>query len=183
MGEPHIYHILAFCFAGQNTAGEVADEVRRGQKMGGYKVVTEAVVEVDEKGKTDIHELGRGGLGAAFGAISGGVLSLIGGPVGLLAWAVAGGVIGGVAGKHLGKAIPKKDLQALGEQMQPDTSAYMVMVKYKDVERVLDSMKAYNASVITLTVGDELSSEIASVARAQVDVVKPVEDGAEDAEQ
>ena len=62
--------------------------------------------EQDEKGKVHIHEPGHGGLGAAAGVVAGGLLGLIGGPVGVVR-AVGGGVVGGVAGQCLVVLSPK----------------------------------------------------------------------------
>jgi uncharacterized membrane protein len=165
-----VYSIIAFVFADKGTAKKVYDEIKGGAKDAGYKVIANAAVEVDEKGKAHIHEAGHGGLGAAVGAGGLGLLSLIGGPAGLLAWAVAGGVIGGFAGKYGGRAIPTKDLEELAAQMQPNTSAILALVEDKQSEALIDSMKGYKAQVVTLTVGDEVSGEIAQAVNAQVEV-------------
>jgi uncharacterized membrane protein len=178
-----VYHILAFCFANKNTADQVAKEVRQNQKLANYKVVAEAVVEVDEKGKTHVHEPGKGGVGTTIGLVTGGLLGLIGGPAGLLAWTVAGGVIGGVAGKFGGRLIPVKDLKALGEQMDPNSSAFLALVEDTYAENVITDMQGYNANVVTLTVGDEASGEIAAAVSADIDA--PVEsdpDGSDQAD-
>ena len=91
-----------------------------------------------------------------------GLLALIGGPVGLLAMAAAGGVVGGVAGHYLGRPIRKGELKELGEQLTPDSSAFLLLLEDTETEGVVDSMAGYNANVVTLTVGSELSGQIAS---------------------
>ena len=111
--------------------------------------------------------------GTAAGLVVGGLLGLIGGPAGLLAWAVAGGVIGGFAGKIGGRAIPKKDLEELSAQMKPNTSAILAIVEDKQAESLIDSMKGYKAQIVTLTVGDEVSGEIAQAVVADVEVPAP----------
>ena len=175
-----VYHILAFCFTDQSTAGEVAKEVRQSQKLDTYRVVVEAVVEVDEKGKTHIHEPGRGGLGTTLGLVTGGILGLIGGPAGLLAWTIAGGVIGGVAGKYLGRAIPAAELKALGDQMEPNSSAFLAIVEDVDAQNVINDMEAFKANVVTLTVGDEMSDQIAQIVAGQVEMTESDRDGGDE---
>jgi uncharacterized membrane protein len=170
-----VYNIVALCFADRATGQEVAKAVRSEQKLAGYKVVAEAVVEVDAKGKTHIHEPGRGGLGGGIGAAAGGLLGLIGGPAGLLAWAVAGGVVGGIAGHYMGRAIPAKDLEKLGKQMKPDSSAFLALVEDTDTEKVIDEMKGYKANVVTLTIADEASGTVEMAVAA--DVTVPKQDG------
>ena len=137
-------------------------QIKKSGSLDGQKIVAEAIVEQDEKGKVHIHEPGKGGVGTVVGVIGGGLLGLIGGPVGLLAWAVGGGVVGGVAGKYLGRPFSKGDLKEIGEAMSPDSSAFLLLVEDVDSESVVNGMKGYNANVVTLTVGDELSGQIAS---------------------
>lgn len=174
-----VYNIVAFVFADRDTAKQVSDELKHSAKDAGYKIIANAAVEVDEKGKAHIHEAGHGAWGFVLGAGGFGLLSLIGGPAGLLAWAVAGGVIGGFAGKLGGRAIPKKDLEELAAQMKPNTSAILAIVEDKEAEALVDSMSPYKATVVTLTLGDEVSGEIAQAMTAQVDVPVQVETAAD----
>lgn len=165
-----VYNIIAFTFADRTTAQTVSNELKHTAKDVDDMIVANAVVEMDEKGKAHIHEAGHGGRGAVGGVVVGGLLGLIGGPVGLIAWAVAGGVIGGFAGKIAGRAIPKKDLEELAAQMKPNTSAILAIVEDKQSEALLDSMQGYKATVVTLTMGDEVSGEIAQAVAADVEV-------------
>jgi uncharacterized membrane protein len=165
-----VYNIVAFNFAGQDTASETVVAIKASGALEGYDIAAQAVVEQDAKGKVHIHEPGRGGVGAAVGGLGGGLLSLIGGPAGVLAWVVGGAVVGGVAGHYLGRPISKGDLKEIGEAMSPDSSAFMLLLEDTYSEDVVDSLKGYNANVVTLTVGDELSGHIASyVAGAATD--------------
>jgi uncharacterized membrane protein len=152
------------------------DELKAAEFEGtelGYRIVANAVVEVDHKGKAHIHEGGHGGRGAMGGAAAGGLQGLIGGPAGLLAWAVAGGVIGGFAGKYGGRAIPKADLEKLSAQMKPNTSAILVIIEDKGAEQLINQMAPYQAQVVTLTVGDETSGAIAQAVAADVTSAAP----------
>jgi uncharacterized membrane protein len=157
-----VYNILAFRFDGQKGAEEALKQVKSLDALAGYKIAAQATVEQDAKGKVHIHEPGRGGLGGGVGAGAGALLGLIGGPAGVLAWAVAGGVLGGVAGHYMGRPIAKGDLQEIGEALTPDTSFLLMLLEDTDSEDVIKSMKGYSANVVTLTVGDELSGQIAS---------------------
>jgi len=156
-----VFNILAFGFDGQDTAGQTVKDIKSSGALEDYIIVAQAVVEQDAKGKVHIHEPGHGGVGAVVGGVGGGLLSLIGGPVGLLAWVVGGAVVGGVAGKYLGRPIKKGDLKEIGEAMQPDSSAFLLLLDDIYSEGAIDSMSGYSANVVTLTVGDELSGQIA----------------------
>ena len=155
-----VYNILAFTFDGQDTAGQTVKDIKSSGALEGYEIVAQAVVEQDPKGKVHIHEPGHGVWGAVIGGTVGGLLGLIGGPVGVLALAASGAAVGGVAG-HLDRAIPKDDLEQIGEAMSPDSSAFLLLLEDTYSEGAINSMSGYNANVVTLTVGDELSGQIA----------------------
>ena len=100
--------------------------------------------------------------------MTGGLLGLIGGPAGLLVWAAGGALLGGVAGKYLGRNLPQETLKELGQSMDPNSSAILAIAEDKNAKAVIDEMEGYNARIITLTVGDQLSGEIAQYVAAEV---------------
>src|SRR5215472_3915716 len=165
-----IYNILVFSFGDTETADVVVKELKDSQKLGGYKVVAEAVVIREADGSIHVHEPGEGGTGAAIGAVLGGAIGLLGGPVGVLWLAAAGGALGGVAGHFAGRSIPEDDLKKIGEQLQPNSSAFLALVEDTDAEAVVNSMSGVNANVVTVTLGDELSGTIAQAVEADVTV-------------
>jgi uncharacterized membrane protein len=165
-----IYDILVFAFTDTRTADAVVEELKASQKLGGYKVVAEAVVIHEADGSVHIHEPGKGGRGATIGAVAGGALALLGGPVGVLALAVTGGVIGGVAGHFAGREISADDLKQIGAQLPPNSSAFLALVENTDAEAVVNNMKGYKANVVTVTLGDELSGTIAQAIAAEIQV-------------
>jgi uncharacterized membrane protein len=165
-----IYDILVFSFVDTHTADEVVNELKASQKLGGYKIVAEAVVIREADGSVHVHEPGEGGKGAAIGAVVGGAIGLLGGPVGVLWLAAAGGALGGVAGHFAGRSIPEDDLKKIGEQLQPNSSAFLALVENTDAEAVVNSMSGVQANVVTVTLGDELSGTIAQAVEADVTV-------------
>jgi uncharacterized membrane protein len=168
-----IYNILVFSFLDTHTADEVVNELKASQKLGGYKVVAEAVVIREADGSVHVHEPGEGGKGATIGAVVGGAIGLLGGPAGVLWLAAAGGALGGVAGHFAGRSIPADDLKKIGEQLQPNSSAFLALVENTDAEAVVNSMSGINANVVTITLGDELSGTIAQAIEADITVKAP----------
>ena len=165
-----VFNVLAFNFAGQDTAQKTVKEIKASGALDDQYVIAQIIVEQDEKGKVHVHETGRGGLGAVFGGVAGSLLSLIGGPVGFLTWVVGGAVVGGVAGKYLGRPFKKGDLKEVGESMAPDSSAFLLLVEDIYSEAVVDSLSGVSANVVTLTVGDELSGELTQFMAAEATV-------------
>ena len=160
--DSHVYTVLAFCFTDRPTAAEVLKELKAAKKLEEFHSVAEAVVEVDDKGKSHVHQHGRGGVGAAVGIMAGEALALLGGPVGLLAFAVVGGAVGGAAGHFVDQAFSKDDLARLRDQLSPNSSALLTMAKEADTESIKTGMTGYPATVVTLALGAEASQAVAT---------------------
>jgi uncharacterized membrane protein len=176
----NVFNVVAFNFAGKDTAKETLKDIKVSEALGGEYIVAQIIVEQDEKGKVKVSETGRGGLGAVVGAVEGGLLSLIGGPYGFLTWVATGAVVGGIAGKYFGRPIKKGDLKEIGKAMPDDSSAFLLLVEDIYSEVVADSLSGVSANVVTLTVGDELSGEIAQYVAASVDVDDDAGDDTDD---
>ena len=161
-----VYTVLAFCFTNRATAGEVLKEFKAARKLEEFNIVAEAVVEVDDKGKSHVHQHGRGGVGAAVGIMAGEALALLGGPVGLLAFAAVGGIAGGAAGNFVDQAFSKGDLARLKDQLSPNSSALLTMAKEAETERIKTGMTGYPATVVTLALGEEASQAVAAGTQA-----------------
>ena len=147
-----VYNILAFSFAGQDTAAQTMKEIKSSGALDGYEIAAQATIDQDAKGKVHIHEPGKGGVGATVGAVAGGLLGLIGGPAGVLAMATAGAAVGGTAGHYWGRAIPKEDLEELGEALTPNSSMMLLLLEDTYSEGVINSMAGYSGDAVTLTV-------------------------------
>ena len=158
------YHVVAYEFAGRKRAKEVVDLIRKGGRANDYKVQAWAVIEVDDYGKAHVHQSGHGGVGTAVGTGVGALLGLVGGPAGLLVWTLGGALIGGVAGKHMGHHFDTDELKALTVDMGPNTSAIIVVVEDKQIESMGKALDEYGAKVVTVTMGSQLSGEMASYA-------------------
>lgn len=164
-----VYDILAFVFDGQDTAKETLSDIKSAGALEGFTIQAQCIAEQDEKGKVHIHEPGKGGVGGTIGAAAGGLLGLIGGPAGVLAMSAAGAAIGGTAGHYWGRIVPASDLKELGAALAPNTSALLLLLEDTYSEDVINGMAAYDTNVVTLTVGDDLSDEIAQYAAASTD--------------
>ncbi len=157
-----VYHVVAYEFEGRDRALQVAELVRKGGRGGDYKVAAWAVVEVDDRGKAHVRQSGHGGKGTAIGVGTGALLGLIGGPAGLLVWTLGGALIGGLAGKYMGHEFDADTLKALTVDMGPNTSAILVVIEDKAVQDAATELGQYGAKVVTLTLGSQLSGELAT---------------------
>lgn len=166
-----VYHIIVFSFEGEKSADVAAKLLKDRQKEEEYKVVSWATVRVDDKGKVHTHEPGRGGVGLATGAVAGGLLGLIGGPAGLLLWALGGALVGGSVGHFVGRSIPQDDLKELGLRLKPNSSAILALIDDTGATKLIDDMKGENVEVLTMTFGDQASGVIGQAVVADGEVV------------
>ena len=164
-----VYDIVAFVFDGEKAAKENLDAIKSAGLLDGFDIQAQCLIEQDAKGKVHIHEPGKGGVGATVGAVAGGLLGMLGGPSGALAMAAAGAAVGGTAGHYWGRMVPEKDLKALGTTLTPNTSAMLLLLEDTESEGLINSMAAYDTNVVTLTVGNDLSGEIAQYVAASGD--------------
>jgi uncharacterized membrane protein len=98
--------------------------------------------------------------------MAGETLALLGGPVGLLAFAAMGGVVGGAAGHFVDQAFSKADLAKLKEQLPPNSSALLTMAKETETEKIAADLRNYGAVVVTLVLGEEASQAVAADSQA-----------------
>jgi uncharacterized membrane protein len=157
-----VYNIVALNFAGEDTAKQNLKTMKSANAFDGYDIQAECIVSQDDKGKVHIHEPGKGGWGAAAGAAVGGLLGILGGPAGVAALGAAGAAVGGAAGHYWGRVVPKEDLEELGQELVPNTSALLLILEDTETEGFVNGVQGYDANVVTLTIGDELSGEIAN---------------------
>ncbi len=162
-----VYDIVALVFDGQDAAKENLEDMKKSGALDGYKIQAQCITSQDEKGKVHISEPGKGGVGAAIGAGLGGLLGLFGGPAGVLALGTAGAAMGGAAGHYWGRVVPADDLKELGAALVPNSSALLLLLEDTYSEQVIDGLSSYGGNVVTLTVGDDLSGEIAQFAAAE----------------
>jgi uncharacterized membrane protein len=126
------------------------------------KKMSVAVVRKGFDGKITSHEPGdisaRGG--AVAGAVVGGVLTLVGGPLRLVAAAAVGGAAGGVVGHAIDRGIPDRYVRDLGRALKPGSSALVVLVPRDGEEALLEKLAPLDGKVLHLALTDEMIARL-----------------------
>ena len=164
-----VFHAILFKFVGEDRASDVLKQVQKNQKLAGVKVVAYAVASMNEKGKVNIKQGNEAKPVAGAGAIIGGVIAVLGGPIGLIASVIAGGLIGGVAGRFMGHKFQKEELEKLSEALTPSTSAIILVLEDTYAQGALNAMGDTDATVVDVVLGDETSGELAQLVAIGVD--------------
>jgi uncharacterized membrane protein len=131
-----------------------------------HKKMNVAVVRKGRDGKITSEEHGdistRGAVVA--GAVVGGVLSLVGGPLGLVAASAVGGAAGGVVGKVVDRGIPDRYVRDLGRALHPGTSALVVLVPQQSEGELLQKLEPLDGRVLRLALTDEMIARLTAPA-------------------
>lgn len=146
-------------FSGASDALKSLQEAKREKLIG---IQDAAVITKDANGKVKIKETADmgAGKGATIGAITGGVLGLLAGPVG---WAaLGGGVIGGLAAKMHDAGFPDEKLKQIGAKLTPDSSALVAVIDHTWVAEVERELASQQADVMTQALTDDIQKQLAA---------------------
>jgi len=168
--------IIIAAFQDAQTASDALDALRQARNEGLIKILDAAVLTKDEKGKVKIKDTAnaRAGKRAAIGAVAGGVLSLLAGPLGLMA--LGGGLIGGLGSKLRDGGFAGDRLKRVAESLTPNSSALIAVVEHTWVSQVETLLAATAAEVVT----EALAADIAAQLQAGGEVAYSVTDTGEE---
>src|SRR6478609_5701858 len=135
------------------------------QRDGAIDLIDAAVIVHTADGKVKIEETAdpSGKKWAKRGAIAGGVVGLIFPPSIIVSAAVGGGA-GGIWGKVRDKGFKDDDLKAIGDSLQPGTSAIIAVAEDRMIEQLASALEGYNKIAKHV-----VSAEAAAAIVAEVD--------------
>ena len=154
--------LLAFVFSTLGGADEALAAAKEHVAAAQLSAVDAAVLKKTAKGKVSSrqeHDM-SGGRGAVIGAVAGGALSLLAGPIGPVVGAAAGGAIGGLAAKRSDKCVPDRYLSDLGRDLQPGSSALVVLVHPHSADAVIQYLEPLGGTVLRQLLTDEMVAEL-----------------------
>jgi len=144
---------------GASEALKFVEELSHGDVI---KILNTAVLVKAEDGTVSIHDKRDVApkKGRLFGAITGGLIGLAAGPVGVVVGALAGAGAGGVAAKWIDMGFSDKFLTGLQEHMQPGSSALVVLAEHHWAKSMSESLDDFGGMVFQQTFTDELAQEL-----------------------
>jgi uncharacterized membrane protein len=150
-------HVVVATFQHEGAAKDAIAAV----KASGIKLVDQAVVLNNGDGSITFKE-GKdagGGKGFVYGASTVAVAGLLLGPVGWGALA-AGGLVGGLISKAHDAGIPSKDIEALGQSLQPGHAAAIAVTQDGDEGAVQETLHNFGGEVVRVSVTDSAKSAL-----------------------
>ena len=152
--------VIVAAFNDLNGASQALKSLKEAKKERLIEIEDAAVLTKDADGKVKIKETAdmRTGKGATIGAIAGGVVGLLAGPVG---WAaLGGGVIGGLAAKLHDGGFPDDRLRQLAEGLTPDSSALVAVIDHRWVADLERELARQGADVVTEGLRDDIAARL-----------------------
>ena len=158
-------------YGSEPEAGAALKAFQSAQRDGAIDLIDAAVIVHTADGKVRFEETAdpSGKKWAKRGAIAGGVVGLIF-PPSLIVSAAVGGGAGGIWGKIRDKGFKDEDLTAIGEEMQPGTSAIIAIAEDRMIERLEKGLEGYSKIA-----KHAVSAEAAVAIVAEVDEDAPAE--------
>lgn len=144
-------YFKSFVFDGRKTARKAINKIEDSDNS--YLWLEEgdyAEISVTKNGNYRVHSTWAqdssnvpGGIG--FGALLGGMLGVLFGPVGLIAGAATGGTIGGLLGRHANVEFNDPVLDDFAAALLPDTSALIILGDQLTVDEFSKELDEYEA--------------------------------------
>lgn len=158
--------LMLLVFKDENSAKEALNKLKEDQKAKLIDILDAAILKKDENGKVHYQELvdmeyRKKGLLVGGGA--GVLLALLGGPAGLLVSAAIGAGAGGLVSKLKDKGVPNETLKEWANELDKGSSALVALVEHIWVDKVIDDVADYTASVVRKQLEDEAATTILTV--------------------
>ena len=136
--------IFVAVFDNELQAGTALKDFRAMDRAGSIDLIDAVVVVHGTDSKVRFEETAdpSGKKLGKRGAIAGGLVGLIF-PPSIIAGAIVGGMGGGIWGKIRDKGFKDEDLKAIGDSLEPGTSAIVAIAEDKVVEQLLTGLEGY----------------------------------------
>jgi uncharacterized membrane protein len=131
--------LIAIAYPDLDTARQVASNVGEAQKAHLIELDDLVLVERRGDGKVKLHQPSLAGVGAAGGALWGGLIGLI--FLMPLFGMALGAATGAAAGALSDSGVDDKFMKDLGEKLQPGGAAMIALVRQANTEKILAEVK------------------------------------------
>jgi uncharacterized membrane protein len=161
--------VFVAAFDNEEQAEEALKDFRSLHREGTIDLIDAAVIVRRADGKVHFVETAdpSGKKWAVRGAIAGGIVGLIF-PPSLIATAAVGAAGGGIWGKVRDKGFKDEDLKAVGESLEPGSSAIIAIAQDRVIEQLERGIKGYERIA-----RHAVSAEAAAAIVAEIDEAGP----------
>jgi uncharacterized membrane protein/sporulation protein YlmC with PRC-barrel domain len=157
-GQPGSCRLVSIVFDAPGKADEALRLIKAEVRSGRVGRAETAVVRKGADGHLHVHEDNdlSAGRGAVAGAVAGGLLSLVAGPVGLVGAAAVGAAAGGLTGKVVDRGVPDRYVRDLGRALRADSSAIVLLVDEQYEHALLEAVAPLGGQLLRLALSDDM---------------------------
>ncbi|MEV4557042.1 DUF1269 domain-containing protein [Kitasatospora sp. NPDC049285] len=158
-------NLFAIAYPDVDTAKRVRDELIGLQKQKLIDLEDVVVVERREDGKIKLHQaMSNTGMGAASGALWGGVIGL------LFFMPFLGAAIGGATGAAVGAAtdtgVDDNFMRQVGMKMAPGSAALFALVRSSTQDKVIPAVAQYGGELLQTSLSTDEEEHLREIAKA-----------------
>jgi uncharacterized membrane protein len=149
--------LVAVAYEDVPTAQQVATNLAEATKAHLIELEDLVIVERKDDGKVKLHQPSMAGLGAASGALWGGLIGLIFFmPLLGMAFGAAGGALGGSMADH---GVDDEFMKKLGTELAPGKAAVVILVRKVSADKILPEIKI-PGTIIQTSLGTEAEEHL-----------------------
>jgi len=142
------YGVVLAVFEDEATASKAYKDLQKAEKDKKVDLENVVLIHKEAEGKIDVKEAAEKISGeAAIGALVGGALGLLAGPVGVITFGAAGAALGGLSAKFDDVGFDDERLEMFGETLEPGKSAILAVLESQFSEKLVQELKNRGAQV------------------------------------
>jgi uncharacterized membrane protein len=142
------YDVILAVFDDQAIASQAYQDLHKAEKDKKVDLENVVLIHKEAAGKIDVKEAAEKISGEArIGALVGGALGILAGPVGVITLGAAGAVVGGLSAKLDDVGFDDERLEMLGETLEPGKSAILAVLESQYSEKLVQELKNRGAQV------------------------------------
>jgi uncharacterized membrane protein len=142
------YEVVLAVFEEESIAKKAYKDIQKAEKDKKVDLENVVLIHKEAEGKIDIKEAAEKISGeVGIGALVGGALGLLAGPVGVITFSAAGAALGGISAKLDDVGFDDQRLKMLGEALDPGKSAIVAVLESQFSENLVKELKNRGAQV------------------------------------
>jgi uncharacterized membrane protein len=148
-----VSNLVAIAYDDVDSAQQVMGSLAELQREHSLALDDAVIIERRHDGKIKLHQPSTAGVGAAGGAVWGGLIGLI--FLNPLLGMAIGAASGAAAGAMSDYGVDDNFMKELGERLQPGNAAVLVLVREATRDKVLPEISKYGGHVIQSSLSNE----------------------------
>lgn len=155
------YELILAVFDDESHASDAFQALKSAEKEKVIDLENVVVIHKKEEGKIDVKEAAESASGEiGIGALVGGALGLLAGPVGIITFAGAGAILGGLSARLDDAGFDDTRLERFGEALQAGESAILAVIEIKAKNEIVAELESLGAKVATESLPKEIGKDI-----------------------